>query len=153
MKYIECPEYYSGDETSVFLGGGITGCPLWQNTMVELLKDTSLVLLNPRRAEFDVSNASMEKEQIKWEFKSMRAAKGIIFWFPKETLCPITLYELGSWVHTNKPLFIGHDPEYKRSRDLAIQIPLVRSGQMIHTSLESVAVEVARWAKRYELGK
>jgi len=38
--------------------------------------------------------------------------------FPCETLCPITLYELGTWSilsqQTGAKLFVGCHPEYKR---------------------------------------
>lgn len=35
MKYIECPtEYLPDNNISLFLAGGITSCPLWQDIMV-----------------------------------------------------------------------------------------------------------------------
>jgi hypothetical protein len=37
-----------------------------------------------------------------------------MFWFPCETLCPITLYELGAWTvlapQTGTKLFVGACP-------------------------------------------
>jgi len=30
MKYVQAPNKYSGKEKSIFLAGGITGCPDWQ---------------------------------------------------------------------------------------------------------------------------
>ena len=54
MRYIEAPTVYTGPERerSVFLAGGITGCPDWQSWMVTRLRPASLALLNPRRADF-----------------------------------------------------------------------------------------------------
>jgi hypothetical protein len=74
--------------------------------MVKLLKDTSLTLINPRRLDFDVENPDMEYEQIVWEHQNLEASDMISFWFPKETLCPITLFELGKYLKSNKKLFI-----------------------------------------------
>lgn len=149
MKYIECPQVYrAGKQPSLFLGGGITSCPQWQDVMVDLLKELPLVVLNPRRASFDVNNRSMEVAQITWEHRHMQRATAILFWFPCETLCPITLYELGKWVGTEKRLFIGHHPDYQRRRDLRIQVELVRGKkQKIHDSLERLAKEIRRWIK------
>ncbi len=150
MKYIECPKVYRrGNNVSLFLGGGITSCPQWQPEMVELLKDTNLHLLNPRRAEFDVTNPKIELEQITWEFNHMHRASAILFWFPCETLCPITLFEYGKWITQHKPLFIGCHPDYKRKRDLQIQTKLQRKRQKVHESLESLAKEVIIWAENY----
>lgn len=150
MKYIECPKKYlvkfPNPHLTLFLGGGITNCPPWQDEMVELLKDTDLVLLNPRREKFDITDPTLEKEQIRWEFRHMNLARAIMFWFPMETLCPIALYELGSWINFPKKLFVGHHPEYQRRRDLRIQIPLARKGQKIHESLAGLAKEIKKWA-------
>jgi hypothetical protein len=149
MKYIECPQVYrAGKQPALFLGGGITSCPAWQAHIVELLKDLPIVVLNPRRADFDVNDPGMEVAQITWEHRHMQKADAILFWFPCETLCPITLYELGKWVGSDKRLFIGHHPDYQRRNDLRIQVGLVRSKkQKIHDSLPAVAQEVQRWAK------
>ena len=36
---------------------------------------------------------------------ALRDVHAISFWFPKETICPIVLYELGAWSMTNKTYF------------------------------------------------
>src|SRR5262245_38763526 len=131
MKYVQCPATYrkNSREKSIFLGGGITSCPQWQPIMVDLLKDTNLAVLNPRREHFDVTDPHIEVAQITWEFQHMNKATAIMFWFPCETLCPITLFEYGKWITQDKPLFIGHHPDYQRRNDLHIQTRLIRKGQ------------------------
>ena len=55
MRYIEAITNYGGRVHSLtvsFIAGGITNCPDWQADIVEMLKDTDLTLLNPRRADF-----------------------------------------------------------------------------------------------------
>ncbi len=146
MKYIECPQMYvPSQETTIFLAGGISSCQNWQPIMADLLKDTNLTILNPRRKFFDTTIPGMEEEQIVWEFNHLNMSTLIMFWFCAETLCPITLFEYGKWIEKGIPLFVGHHPDYKRKNDLRIQTALVRKEQKIHDSLEKVAEEIKRW--------
>ena len=121
MQYIEAPENWDENTNSLFMAGGITGCPDWQKELVAFLDDVEITLLNPRRKSFDTKKLSETKEQIEWEHKHLKKASAISFWFPKETLCPITLYELGTWSAKGKKLFIGVHPEYKRKKDVGVQ--------------------------------
>ena len=152
MKYIEAPNYNLeiarlNPMDNLFLAGSITGAQDWQKEMafkkhtilglkeslhsnVRELMSTSLIdhfnVFNPRRANFDVSNPAVEKEQITWEYHCIHQCKYILFWFAPETLAPITLFELGSALntHEHKNIFIGIDPEYKRKNDVIIQTSL-----------------------------
>ena len=128
MKYIESPETYipQSDETAIFLAGGITGCPDWQQDLVKMLKSLDLVVLNPRRKKFPINKPEASKEQIQWEYKHLRLANQILFWFPRESICPIALYELGVWSNSDKPLFLGVHPEYPRRVDIEEQIRIAR---------------------------
>jgi hypothetical protein len=137
MYYAECPETYSGNVPTLFLAGGIVGCPDWQAEMVAMLGDTDLVLLNPRRHDFPIHDPKAAEFQIKWEHEHLRKASAILFWFPCETLCPIVLYELGAWSMTDKTLLVGVHPEYKRRQDVEIQTRLVRPDvQIVHSLSE-----------------
>jgi hypothetical protein len=130
MHYIEALQTYNGKETSLFLAGGITGCPDWQQEIVAALRHTNLVVLNPRRSHF-LPHENAAQEQITWEHIHLRQATAISFWFPKETLCPIVLYELGAWSMTNKQIFVGVHPDYQR----------------IATSIEQLTQEIVSWVK------
>lgn len=150
MKYIEAPQEYDqkDGEISLFVAGGITGTSKWQDDFIDLLKDQEVTLVNPRRKDFDISDLDMEEEQITWEHKYLEKADAISFWFPPETLCPITLFELGAHLQGNKPIFIGIHPEYKRKRDLEIQSRLVDPNIQIVYSLEELADLVKNWVKK-----
>jgi len=147
MKYIECPQKYEGNEKSLFLAGGISNCPDWQSDLVKLLAGTNLTLLNPRRKHYPTDNPNIEEEQIKWEYKHLRRADVISFWFTKETICPITLYELGKQSTSERPIFIGIHPEYSRIRDVEIQTSLVRPEIKIVYSLDDLAGQIKKWIK------
>ena len=112
--------------------------------MVELLKPSPWIILNPRRANFPIDNPDASKQQIAWEHKHLRLASAILFWFPQETICPITLYELGAFSMTNKPLFIGVHPNYFRRQDVEIQTGLVRPDINIVYSLEELAEQILK---------
>lgn len=148
MQYIESPEILERKfgHKAIFLAGGITNCPDWQQEMVGLLRETDLILLNPRRADFPIHDPTAAPKQIKWEFDYLREADGILFWFPYETLCPIVLYELGAWAMTDKPIFVGVHPDYKRRLDVEIQVGLVRPDVVIVYSVEELAEEVKSWS-------
>ena len=144
MRYIECPspEPIDPNEKSLFLAGGITNCPNWQLEVVKMLKDSDWTIINPRRANFDVGNNQLLEPQIEWEHQRLLQARAILFWFPAQTLCPITLYELGAWSMTNKPLFVGTYPEYQRQHDVKIQTRLVRPEITIQDSLEKLVLQI-----------
>lgn len=160
--YIEALNEYSPvrGETSLFLAGGITGCNNWQNDAAERLhyKAPNLVLLNPRRENFPIDDPSASEEQIRWEHKHLRLATAILFWFPEETLCPITLFEYGRWLaatnlftHNHpimmipKKLFVGCSYNYQRRSDVIIQTSLERPTQVVHNTLYDVLKEVEKW--------
>ena len=83
-------------------------------------------IFNPRRENYNGLDPKLEQEQITWEYHCIHQCKYILFWFAKETLAPITLFELGSALHTHdhSKIFIGIDPEYKRKNDVIIQTRL-----------------------------
>ena len=142
MKYIEAPNTYNRPGKSIFLAGGITGCPNWQAEVVKLLEGSILTLFNPRRAKFPIDDSSASEFQIKWEYDHLRKASAILFWFPCETLCPIVLYELGAWSMTDKPIFVGIHPEYQRRQDVELQTRLVRPALQVVYSIKDLAAQV-----------
>ena len=135
MRIITAPEHYErqNGEISVFLAGGITGCEVWQDEVIKELERLSsyydlenVVVLNPRRKSFDVSDPQAEIEQIEWEHKHLtRCTIFSCFFAACESLQPITLYELGRYGR-NKSLepVITVQRGYLRERDVLIQTAL-----------------------------
>lgn len=127
MIYIEAPRYIPTAK-SIFLAGGITGCPDWQKEASDYILDkTSLNVYNPRRENFDINDPDASKEQIIWEFDHLKKADAILFWFPEtHSTCPIALFELGRWLDcSTKTIFIGWSDKYSRAYDLHIQLKLL----------------------------
>ncbi len=142
MEYVECPQTYEGNLKSVFVAGGITGCSSWQREYIALLEPLNIAVFNPRRESFPIDNPEAAEEQIMWEYTHLRKAHAISFWFCPETLNPIVLFELGFWMNSHKPIFIGADPDYKRVRDVKIQSFLARPDLIMVTSLSKLAAQV-----------
>ena len=150
---IESPDSYTRQHPSqhpyiptVFLAGGITGCPDWQSAIRTMLK--GVIAFNPRRKDFPMGDPNAALEQIKWEHEHLRLADAVLFWFPCETLCPIVLYELGAWsMMMDKPIFVGVHPDYKRIQDVEIQTKLARPEVVIAYSVQALAYSVNNWAE------
>lgn len=142
MIYVEALDEWptAGDRVSVFLAGGITDCEDWQSVAADLLSNTRLVVFNPRRANFPINDPSASRAQIEWEWRYLRRADRILFWFPasKTSVCPIALYELGAWSMTNKRIAVGVEPGYLRAEDVRIQTELVRPDVKIHDNLKDL---------------
>ena len=151
MRVIESPSTlkYETSDIPIFLAGGITGCPDWQGELIEMLsdQDDSVILVNPRRADFPMGDPDAGRIQIKWEFDMLHICPVFSMWFCSETIQPICLYELGRyvarWELGEKPrwITIGVDPDYERKFDVEIQSELIcedLSGN-VATTLESHA--------------
>lgn len=126
-RYIEAPDEYTGKGPAVFLAGGITGCPDWQSEARDLIP-CSVVVLNPRRADFPIHDPSAAAAQIDWEYRHLRRADVVLFWFPDSgpIVQPIALYELGAHAASGKRIAVGADPDYIRRADVVLQLGHVR---------------------------
>jgi hypothetical protein len=98
--------------------------------LVEKLKDYNVTIYNPRRNNFDINNPKVSEEQIKWEHKYLHDSNILVFYFAQETLCPITLFELGAALERNiyttfkQDIIVYCEPEYSRKFDVELQIKL-----------------------------
>jgi hypothetical protein len=139
MEYVEAPENWDRlpGQPSVFLAGGITDCPNWQREVAQQLIATNYAVLNPRRENFPIGDPNAAPWQIKWEFDHLRKADLIAFWFCKETIQPIALFELGAWSRGKQPaIVVGVEPGYVRELDVHIQMNLL--GRLVVSSLNEL---------------
>jgi len=164
MIYIEAPEQCPLDykKPRVFLAGGITGCRDWQAEVVEKLNDVDIILFNPRRAEFPIDDPIAANEQIKWEFDHFRKSSLISFWFSAETVQPIVLFELGTWLMhyslmrviykewlTQRDIVIGVDPGYQRKQDVYIQTHLISHNINIVETIDDLVDGIKKHVERF----
>ena len=126
-EFVNVSKMFTGP--SVFLGGGITGCKLWQDVLIKEIQELNCVVFNPRRKEFDIKDPSQSQIQILWEHQYLASANIVIFYFSSETLCPITLFELGARLMANRggydqSIYIYCEPDYQRKFDVEFQTKL-----------------------------
>lgn len=91
---------------TVFLAGSIEkdAAERWQAKVVEVLKDSEGIILNPRRDDWDNSWAESIDcpqfvEQVKWEYGGLGYAHLVVFYFDPNTKSPISLLEFGFCMH------------------------------------------------------
>jgi len=130
MELIVAPNRILLGSPSVFLAGGITDCPWWQDEVIEKLKDTDAFIYNPRRKNFPIDDPNAAKEQITWEFKALESCDIFTMWFcAGKSDQPICMYELGRNValmeYSPENIVIGIEPGYRREQDVRIQVGLV----------------------------
>jgi hypothetical protein len=100
-------------QVSVFLAGTIDNGQSvdWQSDVERSLADLDVLIMNPRRDEWDASweqsikNAKF-KEQVEWELNALDAAEIIFLYFAPNSQSPISLLELGLYASSNKLIIV-----------------------------------------------
>jgi len=147
MKIFTAIENYYPEENEicVFLAGGITNCPNWQQRVINELntfEDTdTLCIFNPRRENFPIHDPNASLEQIMWEYKWLERMDIFSMYFCEgESDQPICMYELGrnilrmqyrfpvDWEYRIK---ISVENLYKRKQDVLIQTRLASKGNLM----------------------
>ena len=105
MKVFKSPDRdYALDpaKNKIFLAGSIEmgKASNWQKKLQKDLADFNVVLLNPRRDDWNSDWAQEEsnapfKDQVLWELEALDAANMIVFFFEPGTVSPVTLMEFG----------------------------------------------------------
>ena len=142
-QIIRSPEIWnkaSDQRKAIFLAGGITNCPLWQDYAAKRIASSlPVVVLDPRRDNWDMKNGHVESViQISWECKHLKKSDHILFWFPSTSDCPIALFELGSYLDKNTPISIGTDCQYNRRFDVEVQTAMVRPRMIVWDNLDKM---------------
>ncbi len=90
------------DQFTVFLAGSIEMgvAEPWQVRLEEMLRDLDVLILNPRREEWDNSWEQKRENdefrgQVEWEMNGMDRADLIVLFLDPNTKSPISLLELG----------------------------------------------------------
>ena len=112
-RIIKPPVSYAGmNKPTIFLAGTIDNgtSPDWQKMVEQALFDLDILILNPRRDEWDATweqsiHNPQFKEQVTWELDGLERADVILMYFAPGSKSPITLLELGLFAHMQK-LFI-----------------------------------------------
>jgi len=155
MNVTTAPEsIYELPPKSVFLAGGITNCPWWQDDVIAMLANYDGTIYNPRRRDFPMDDPHAADEQISWEFKALNQANIFSIWFcAGSSDQPICMYELGRHLvrfceiqKKHNLVVVGVDPGYKRAQDVDIQTRLVSTliADNIASTLEEHTANIAK---------
>lgn len=146
---ITCPDLTFATGPSVFLGGGIIGCPDWQADAIQLFPDW-VTVYNPRRPDFPISDPQAGPSQMQWEAERLASCTAILMWFPKPdqiaVVQPISFFELGLYVAgMQRPAVVGVDDGFSRALDVRHQLRLTRGERFrVWPTLEDVVDAAVR---------
>lgn len=109
-KEIKAPHKYNSNVIlTIFLAGSIEEGKAkdWQADVVKLMAKYSVLLLNPRRDDWDASweqsiKNKQFKQQVTWELDGQDNADVILMYFDPETKSPISLQEQGLYADKHK---------------------------------------------------
>jgi hypothetical protein len=111
---------------SVFLAGSIEmgTAENWQDQFEKALSDLDVLILNPRRDEWDssweqsIGNARF-REQVEWELAGLQGASIVAMYFAPDTRAPVTLLELGLTARSDR-LLVCCPPGYWRRGNVEV---------------------------------
>ncbi|KLI99906.1 nucleoside 2-deoxyribosyltransferase domain-containing protein [Luteimonas sp. FCS-9] len=111
---------------TVFLAGSIEmgRAGDWQQQVQDALADLDVVLLNPRRADWNPAwrpeaDEPEFRRQVEWELEALERADLVLMYFAPGTQSPITLLEFGLYARSGK-LLLAAPAGYFRKGNLDI---------------------------------
>ncbi len=102
----------------------------WQQEIVDLLKDEDVIILNPRRDNWDSSwiqsiDNPQFREQVEWELYGVENATMILMCFMPNTISPISMLELGLCIK-NRNVIVYCPNEFHRKGNIDVTCALYR---------------------------
>lgn len=119
---VKAPNAYDPSQRyTIFLAGAIDQGKAedWQKKVAESLQEFEILILNPRRDDWDASweqsadNAEFAK-QVTWEYQAMQNADMVLFVFTKDSKAPITFYEMGRFASEKDSLVCAEEGFYRQ---------------------------------------
>ena len=136
------------NKPTLFLAGTIDDgrAENWQVTAEKFLQSLDILILNPRRDDWDSSWVqSIEnpvfREQVTWELDGQARADLIMMYFAPGSQSPITLLELGLFAHSRK-LYVCCPPGFWRKGN--VEVVCQRYHIPLYTKLDSCLTAVEK---------
>lgn len=143
IDVLTAPNINDAKYISVFLAGGITGCPNWQKEVIKNLEAEDISVYNPRQEHFNVTDKSASYKQIVWEYERLEKSDIFSMYFcGGSSIQPICMYELGRNIVRMQNRFpsdwenrivVSVEDGYQRAQDVIIQVELC-SGIRVNTN-------------------
>lgn len=133
---------------SVFLAGSIDmgQAEDWQSTVTRALGDRDVVILNPRRDEWDASweqdiAFAPFREQVEWELEGLERATIIAVYFAPTSKAPVTLLELGLFAKSDRVVVCCPEGYWRRGN---VEIICRRYEVQMAADLDALVREIRR---------
>ena len=134
------------DKYSIFLAGAIDmgSAEDWQFKITKALEDENVVILNPRRDDWD-SSWKQEKDdpqfrqQVDWEQDALEMCDLIIVVFTKDSKAPITLLELGMHIDDDSLLVCCPTGFYRKGN---VDIVCERAGVPVFETIDELVERI-----------
>lgn len=135
----------------VFLGGSIDGggAPDWQAALTRALAEDDVVILNPRRPDWNPAwrpeaDEPEFRRQVEWELAALEEADIIVMYFAPGTQSPISLLELGLHARSGKLIVLCPDGFWRKGNvDITAQAYGVRQVETMDALIAAVREQVA----------
>ena len=139
----------------IFLAGSIDmgAAEDWRQRLVRELADQNVILLNPRRTDWDATWVQSKddarfREQVNWEQDGLDSADLRVFVFLPNSRSPITLFELG--LFKARRGVVCCPPGFYRKGN--VDICCEREDMDVVDSLEDLVAYVKRWLRAWHPG-
>lgn len=135
----------------VFLGGSIEmgAARDWQSEIIEALQLAPVVLLNPRRADWDpawlpsADNPEFRR-QVEWELHALDNADIIVMYLAPGTKSPVSLMELGLHAQSDKVILYCPDGFWRKGNvDITAEYYDIEQVSSIDELISAVRARVA----------
>ena len=142
------PLVVDGTIPSVFLAGSIEmgQAEDWQSHVESALRGMDVLLLNPRRDEWDASwvqsiTNTQFREQVEWELTGLEQASVVAMYFAPSTKAPVTLLEMGLCARSGRLVVCCPEGYWRRGN---VEVVCRRYGVPFVSTLAELAAEVRR---------
>lgn len=146
LRVCKPPEPVQAQGPTLFLAGSIEmgQAQDWQSLVIGAFAEVPIVILNPRRDEWDASweqsiHFPLFREQVEWELAGLEQADLIAMYFAPATRSPITLLELGLFAQSGKLLVCCPDGFWRKGN---VEVVCNRYGVPLRDSLEDLIAAV-----------
>lgn len=114
-------KYDASKRYTIFLAGAIDQGKAvdWQKQVARALDGTDILILNPRRDDWDPSwdqtpDNPEFRQQVNWELDAQAAADMVIFVFTKDSKAPITFLEFGLFAPMKDAVVCAEEGFYRQ---------------------------------------
>lgn len=141
------------DRPWIFLGGSIDmgQAPDWQAQVIAAFVDRPVLLLNPRRRDWNPAWRSAADEpafhqQVEWELAALESADIILLYFAPGSQSPVSLLELGLHARNGKLILLCPEGFWRKGNvDITAARYGIRRVETLDALIAAAMDRLVRW--------